>query len=377
MLETIIVYNLEKRYNMLINKYSNKISNSLLPIELINPYPISSNREKWDNINTNVKVLIIERAKKFENIELKPLKATLLLDSISTGNVEKCNMLFNEKTDALIALTLAECVENSDKYTEKILNVAWSLFDMAIWYLPKISGLRKDNNSRICDATQQILDLASTKIGYILTYSYFLLKEKFDKIDVNIGVRFKFEIERRIINPFINGDRFYITNNEKQNNIEKLTCLRNILLPVLIFSEDYETRHDAVKKSMQIADTIITSLLKENDKATNSSIMLYCSLLKYLDLMYMASGSVFDIFDERFISRMEEQIKSSSFNKINNCNVSLLQFADYTGNKNLISFIFNFYSSADYINMLKTNISIEESLYIIFNYDLIMSGFYI
>lgn len=362
---------------MLIKKYSNMISNSLLPIELIKPYPRASNRDKWDSINNDVKDLILERARIYENIKLRPLKASILLDSISTGNNNKCVEIYNEKINALISLTLAECIENRDKYTESILNIAWSILDMAIWYIPNYSDSGSDFTSSICDTTKYILDLSSTTIGFVLTYSYLLLKEKFDQIDINIGKRFKFEIERRIIKPFIEQDKFHCVIDEKKNNIAKLDCLRNILMPFLIFTENYETRHAAVKKSMELADTIIDSFLKNNEDDIEYNYMFYCSLLKYLDTMYMASGSVFDVFDEMIITKMEELIISSGIHRTMSCNVSLIKSANYTNNKILLKNLFGFYSSVDYINMLKKDIPIDDSLFTIFNYDAITSGFYV
>ena len=59
---------------MLINKYSHKISNSLLPIELINPYPSISNRIKWNKIDDAIKTVVFSKVRKYEHVEIQPLK---------------------------------------------------------------------------------------------------------------------------------------------------------------------------------------------------------------------------------------------------------------------------------------------------------------
>lgn len=338
---------------MIKDKYINKISTSLLPIELIRPYPKASNREKWVNIDNEVKALIISRAKKYENTKLKPLKGTLILDSFSSGNLKECIDIFDTKINALIALTLGECVDNNNIYTEKILDVAWSIFDMAIWYLPEKS------DSSAFDISKNILDDYSTKFGFVLTYSYLLLKEQFDKIDINIGKRFNYEIKRRIMRPFMNNESSVSKSN-----------INNIILPFLIFEDDFNIRHGAIKKVMELIDS---DLMQSKDNITYDSF----SLMNILETLYMASGGVFDVFGEESIRDIGDIAKSTYETEHDDGIVSIIKFANYTNNNSLMKFAYSQSTIEDIINLLNKDISFDNSLFIIFNKELIKNKFYI
>lgn len=308
---------------MLIEKYEKKICHSLLPIELIKPYPTIEDREKWDYIDYNSKEMIIKNADKYNDILIKPLKGTMIIDACLTGNNSEIKELYQNKIKALTAFTLAECVDNKDKYTEKALNVAWSIFDMAIWYLPNKAKVN------IYDVTSHIVDESAATLGYTLTYSYYLLKDKFDQIDVNIGKRFIYEIQKRIMKPFMDDEQ---NKNRAEKNMD------HIILPYLIFEDNYVRRHEVIKKSMKIMDLYMYSLSKEK----RFSHVEACSLIKYLDILYIATGSVFDIFKEDIICKIKEDFK------INNC-----------------------YGFAD---MNKFDLSIETVLYHIFNDNITKRG---
>ncbi len=308
---------------MLIEKYVKRINRFLLPIELIKPYPTIEDREKWDCIDNISKEMIIKNADKYNDILIKPLKGTMIIDACLVGNNSKIRELYQNKINALTAFTLAECVDNKDKYTEKALDVAWSIFDMAIWYLPNKAKVN------IYDVNSHIIDEAATTLGYALAYSYYLLKDKFNQIDINIEKRFKYEIQKRIMNPFM--------DDEQNKNIAE-DNMNYIIFPFLIFEDDYEIRHEAIKKSMKIMDLYMYSLSKEK----NFSHIVACSLIKYLDMLYMATGTVFDIFEEDLICKIKEK------HKTNSC---------YT-----------------FTDMNKNNLSIETVLYHIFNGDTTKRG---
>ena len=222
--------------------------------------------------------------------------------------MKECLKIYEAKLKILTSYILAECISCENKYIEKILDVSWSILDMVIWYIP--------SNKNKLDGKTQILDIYSTKLGSLLTYTYYLLKEKFDNMDINIGKRFKYEINRRIMKPFI----------KNSNSSIEAECLNNVVFSFLVFEDDYKIRHEVIRKSFEIIDNYKD--LQMHD----------ASLLKYINTIYMASGGVFEVFDEEVFLKMKKYFQKK-------------------------------YDTISHIDILKKDIPIDEALFVIFNMD--------
>jgi len=234
--------------------------------------------------------------------------------------------------------------------------------------MPGSSPEYKSEDCNICNVTIPIIDSSSAVFGYVLTYVYYLLKDKFDEMDINIGKRFKFEIERRITKPFLESDDKWMKDASGIYADWIPGCISNILFPFLIFEEDYKVRHKAIRKSMLIVDSFISDKARDELPEYNSHI--YEGLISYLDLLYMASGGVFDIFEEELIHKIGESAPKPG-------NIGLLQYISHTGSKRITKLAYRDCCGSDYINRLKDDLPISQSLFLIFNYDLIMNEFYL
>lgn len=335
---------------MLTEKYSGKIYNSLLPVELIRPYPSCEIRKEWDRLPKYIIDLILKRSARHMETESKPLKGTVILDFLKNGNPDYILNSYTEKLSKLTALALLECTLDESTYTEKILDTAWAVFDMAMWHLPDTDEIKANGISY--DVTIPVLDSYSTGMGFTMAYVYYLLKDRFDAIDINIGKRFQYELDKRIMKPFLDGAE-----------MKSVDCLGNILFAFLIFKAPYKTRHRAVRESMVQADRYLEQI--ESGRVSGLSI----ELIKYLDLLDMSTDGVFD-YDSNKLA--EYSIASTPSEDIR-----LLQYIGRTANQNVKEHAYRECSGAGYISRIGEDIPIDQSLFLIFSRDLITSGFYI
>ena len=314
---------------MLFRKYITSIYNLLLPVELIRPYPAIQDREKWGNIQDEVRGLITKRADRFKDAHLEPLRGTILLSAIQTGDYSEITRLYSKKTSMLTALSIAECMEDRGSYLEDILDTVWSICDMAIWFSPDKIVSEKN-------ILEPIIDSYSAGVGFLLTYVWYLLKDRFDSIDTNIRTRFKYEVERRIMKPFM-----------ESHDQSTADILGEVIFPFLIFEDDYKLRHTAVRKSMEIADMY---------EGMNSD-----GLFRYFEMLYIASDGVFD--------EMCECTDSLS-------DISVLQYAYHTGDTGCLDKSYSSLSAKMHIDRIGTDLDLDKSLFLILNHDLIQNRFY-
>lgn len=321
---------------MLSKKYKKSIYNSLLPVELIRPYPGAMNRSKWENLSEELIVQLNERCERYIGTKNNPLKGTLLQKAFESGDYEEIKGLYNSKINKLISLTLAECIEYKGVYTEEVLDTVWSVCDMAVWHASAGQN----------EPLQPVIDEYSVKTGFLLAYVWYLLQDQFESLDVNVKTRFTYEIKRRIMKPFM--DNGYIPET---------SLLGGILFTFLMFEEDYRTRHAAVVKTMEAADEV----LKSDSVITDG-------LIKYLDIIYMSTDGVFDVFSDIPLSKLMEADLG---------NYTSWQLAAHLKKQVFIKKAYKSKDENEYIRNLMEDIPIDESLFIIFNHDLIANRLYI
>ncbi len=350
---------------MLLGKYSARISNSVLPMELIRPFPAADIREKWTGIDKKTEASVVLRAEAYKETRLQPLKATTIMEAFSTGNTSQLLDILNRKLNTLTALTLGECLIDKDTYIEKILDTAWSIMDMSVW---STQIIKDKYNEKSYDTTVPILDHSAAQAGGTLTYAYYLLRKKIDGIDVNIGKRFEFEIKRKILEPFLRRKSNWMRGEGNAYFHSMPDDLSQIVLAAMIFEKNYRIKHRIVKESMEIIDEFLDNSQKKCP-ARNSE-QAYYGLIRYLDVLYMATGSSFDVFND------EEILDYGKSVPIESCGFALLLHAYHSDNSELIERAYKNCNGQFYMNSLGKDLSMDYSLFLLFNSNLIANGFY-
>ncbi len=360
------MYNVLNGGNMLTNKYSKRIYNSILPVELINPYPAIDDRIFWENLN-NIILRVIEV--KPTAHDLKPLKGTVLLDAFQTGDTSVIETLFKEKNDALIFTSLLGCINDKSEYIIEALDMAWSVMDMALWHLPST----KTSSSKEEYIYRPVIDESAANTAGNVLYSYYLLKSRYDSFDINIGKRFEFEIRNRIIQPFFDRSDDWM----QRSNGNYLPCvpgiLSNVLFGIFLFEADYIKKHDAVRQSLVIIDSIL-----ENADTYNATERreLYNGLITFFDCLYMATGSAFDVFNDfpgYVLSDLAEQ--DNDYSSMDS--ISLLRHVLYTDDPDIAQQVYKDYTGEQLLQLCGSDTSMERILFLINNSDLILNKFYL
>ena len=246
-----------------MERYGNKISSILLPVNGIEPFP---QENKLDGVIAPVlsKPLIMKQ--KF----LRDISSRLLL------HVTLWNHLKNEDTQervevimkkhVLRTLILAECINGENEYIDNIINGIWSICEESSLAIPN-GYMHRSWPDPLPDVTDPVTNLGSADMVSLLTWAYYLMGSAFDKVSININKRIKYEIDKRILTPYLENDDIWWMGFQRMMNPRMKvlhpinnwnpTCNSCCLLAFLILEDDWKRRLQGVLKAMEIVDIYI------------------------------------------------------------------------------------------------------------------------
>lgn len=379
---------------MLKDIFKDDVNNHILGINDYNPYPKCTNREKWDNIEQVYKDIYLKNAEKYIDFKYEAITASIYLYTGKTDDLTMFSEVYAKKVKALYTIVIAECIENNGKYMEKIFDGVWSLLDEATWHFPCPSAMYKRFPAVMVDVTDPLIELASSQYAYNISLIYYLLKEKFDKLDINIYDRIYYEINRRIFEPYLNRKDYWWMAYERHYHkkmgvlysINNFTphCTNNVLDAFLYLEKDNVKRSLAVSKTMEILDNYINFVADDGwcDEGNGYWFMAYGALNCVLEKIKVATNDYVNVYDNKKVYNMGQYLcnahigngyfvnfsDSHPVNKL--LNGKVIKFALNTNNSSLLKLAFEVAKSEDFINAFSKQIfGFETALFVMFNYD--------
>ncbi|GAA4814758.1 heparinase II/III domain-containing protein [Litoribaculum gwangyangense] len=278
-------------------------------------YPDYSNREAWDKLLGSHKVSLIENGEAYLDYEWKVVRATNYLDYSRTGNRQTMQDPYFDNQDALSALLLAELAEGKGRFLDQIIDGVFMNCEMTSWVLSahfKISA--KEVKNHFPDVNENLIGLYSSQTGAMLSWAYYFFKSEFDKVNLLISERIKFEVEKRILEPYMNMNYWwtalppYADKKPKVNNWNPW-CNANVLQCYMLLENDKEKLAKAVYRSMQSVDMFIN---EDKDGACDEGPGYWGvaagKMFDYLSLLEKLTGGKISIFNKPEIKAMAEYI---------------------------------------------------------------------
>lgn len=379
---------------MLRDVFKDSIIEHIKPFDEYKPYPKCTDRKKWNGVSEEYKKIYKNKAKEYENFEFEGVLASTYLYMGKTDDLTGYRKTYGEKMKALYVLVIAECIENNGKYMRKILDGIWSLLDEATWHYPGPSAMYKRFPACMVDVTDPLIELASSQYAYNIAITYYLLKEKFDELDINIHKRIYDKINDRIFTPYLTRKdywwmAFYRHYHKKMGvlySINNFTphCTNNVLETFLLLEENAERRSQAIEKTMEILDNYINYVADDGwcDEGNGYWFMAYGALNLVLDKIKIATNNYVNVFDNKKIYNMGQYLCNSHIGNgyfvnfsdshpINHLiNSKVILFALHTGNQKLMKLAFDVAKKEDFLQTFKKQVmSFESSFFTLFNTD--------
>ncbi|MBE6354663.1 heparinase II/III family protein [Treponema sp.] len=226
------------------------------------PFAKASDRNTWNSISDEFRNFILKQAENALQILRSKgwpqLNISLWHDFYKNGNrVNFENHHFNRRT-LLIILVLAECFEHKGRFLEDITDGIFLICEESGWHLPAHNSYTRDTPQLpYPDSSRPIFELFAGETANLLSLTWYLLKEELDADSPMICERIQYELERRIITPYLTEHFWWMGNDDEPMCNWTPWCTQNALLAAFILPHSDELRKKILQKAFYSLDCFL------------------------------------------------------------------------------------------------------------------------
>lgn len=293
-----------------------KLASVLIPNQQWVPYPSYSDRAAWSQFLGEDKGAYIKRGEKMLNYEWKVVKATDYIEFERSGNRRIMEDPFGSNNGAIADLLMAELAEGKGRFIDQLINGVFQSCEMTSWALSAHLSAQHSRRS-LPDYKEHVIDLTAGDLGSLLSWTYYFLHTEFDKINPVISERLRHELQERILDTYMNEDRFWWMAFDYKpgalvNNWNPW-CNFNVLQCFLLLENDTETLAKAVRRTMISVDKFINYTHSDGACEEGPSYWGHAAgkMYDYLQLLWDGTGGKVSLFDQPIIKNMGEYIARS------------------------------------------------------------------
>lgn len=278
-------------------------------------FPTYENRGFWNGLPTDIKNQYIKEAENAIDYNWPVVKATDYLEIIRSG--DRRQSVYSAPRKVLIALVMGELIEGKGRFTDQIVNGVWYYSEQTWWGWSAHLTAQKAPHG-LPDVDEPTIDLGVGEIANVLSWTWFLFHDEFDKIHPLIAKRLKDEIMKKAVIPYYERDDFWwmgFDENRTVNNWNPWTN-HNMLTAILILEDDQQQKGKGVEKVVRSLDAFVDVYPDDGgcDEGPSYWGRAGASLYQCLDLLKRATNNKFDVYDNQLIKNMGNFIYKAYIN---------------------------------------------------------------
>ncbi|MGH2644170.1 MAG: heparinase II/III domain-containing protein, partial [Chitinophagaceae bacterium] len=193
------------------------------------------------------------------------------------------------------------------------------------WALPAHLSLQKKYTA-LPNPGENIVDLGDGMTTALISWTYFLLKDQLAKVTPVLNERIRYELERRVINPYLQRNNFWWMgfHGQRVNNWNPWVN-QNVLLTTLITEEDKDKLDSTVYKTMRSVDHFINQYPSDGGCDEGPAYWSHAGgeLITYLELLRTSTQGKINLTDRPLICNICKYIYKMNIDKN-----SFVDFAD-------------------------------------------------
>ncbi len=278
-------------------------------------FPNYYDREFWENIPDILSEKYIQEAENYLTYDWPVVKATDYLEIIRSGN--RNSHAYAAPRAALTAVVMGELIEGKGRFTDQIVNGCWYYSEQTWWgWSAHLKNGKMPDG--LPDPVEPLLDLGVGEITSILSWTWFLFKEEFDKIHPLISKRLRDEIMTKAVLPYYEREDLWWMGLDIPRKVNNWVpwVNHNLLTAILILEDDQEQKIKGVQKVLRGVDVFINQYPEDGGCDEGPSYWGHAGaeLYQNLDLLKRATKGEFDIFDKQLIMNIGSYIYKAYIN---------------------------------------------------------------
>jgi len=278
-------------------------------------FPTYASRDFWNSLPASIKSEYIQDAEAVLDYNWPVVKATDYLEIIRSG--DRRQGVYSAPRRVLLALVMGELVEGKGRFIDQIVNGVWYYSEQTWWGWSAHLTMQKAPHG-LPDSDEPVIDLGVGEIANILSWTWLLFKDEFDKIHPLIAKRLKNEIMKKAVIPYYKRNDFWwqgLDGSRSVNNWNPWTN-HNMLTAILILEDNQAQKVKGVEKVIRSLDAFTNDYPADGgcDEGPSYWGRAGASLYQNLDLLKRATNGKFDVFDNPLIKNMGNYIYKAYIN---------------------------------------------------------------
>jgi len=314
------------------------IEDVILTVDQWHPFPAYEERKAWENLPDTLKEKFIIAGESALETEWPHLPASVYLDFLRSGNRSRYEQKESTRKVILLDLVMAELVEGKGRFLDNIMDAVWSVCEQSTWTLP--AHVR----TGLPDVEKPVVALRSGETGAMLSWIFYLFRQKFEAISPRINQRIINEIERRIISPCFKRDDFWWFGFEGDHiNNWNPWCNSNWLTCLLVTESASARKYQSIYKCLRSLDRFLDSRPPDGgcDEGPGYWNHSAGTLFIALEMLYGVSRGKIDIYQDPLIRNLGEYLP-----KVHITGPYFVNFADASAKISVEASLLNRYGKA-------------------------------
>lgn len=307
-----IVTNAQKKRDLLTAMIEKDTLESMVST-LYKPFEKKEFHNKLINLPKDVQKKILSEAKEVITYNWPSIPVTSYLDFKRTGERIGMEKFWSDRLDVLKKLVLAEILEGEGRFMDAIINGSWAVCEQSTWVLSAHLPSQK-GGAGIPNIEDPIIDLGAGETASTVAWIYYFFKDDFEKTSPFLKARIPYEINRRIIEPYISRDDFWWMGFKNENFVNNWNpwCNYNVVLSSLLLGDQLnpKSRKQVILKSMRSVDKFINYYKYDGACEEGPAYWSHAAakMMEYLELLKTYSGGKISLSDAPIIKNMGRYI---------------------------------------------------------------------
>lgn len=272
-------------------------------------FPTYRDRRFWDHLPFDIRSQYIKKAEAVLDYNWPSVKAADYLEIIRSG--DRRDEVYHAPGSVLTALVMGELVEGEGRFLDQIVNGVWFYCEQTWWGWSAHFYLQKAPPG-LPDVDDPTIDLGVGEVASILSWTWLLFKDEFNKIHPLIAKRLKSEIMKKAVVPYYERDDFWWQGFDRSRSVNNWNpwINYNMLSAILILEDDQVKKVAGVEKMIRSVDYFVNDYPDDGgcDEGPSYWGRAGASLFQCLDLLKRATGGKFDVFGNHLIKAIGSYI---------------------------------------------------------------------
>ncbi len=276
------------------------------------PYPAYADRPAWDKFMGDAKADYIKKGEEYLDYKWKVVTASSFLEFERSGNRYAMQGPYGANSSALSCLLLAELAEGEGRFLDQIINGVYALSQMTTWSYSAHNGALQKSHRAIQPHDNHLIDLGAGGVANLMSWTYYFMKDEFNKVDPEISRRLRHELQVRILDPFLTQTRFHwMARRYKKGGLLNNWVPwvnSNMLISFMLLEDDRDRYAQAVYNTIESVDKFLNYIKGDGACEEGPGYWQHAAgkLLDYVQMLSLATGGKFDFSDDPMFRRMGE-----------------------------------------------------------------------